>query len=172
MQQMKIMDNMEPYSLSQDTIVLKPKVAQWLISYWAYLVCAVLAFGISTIDGFPFPKAAVLTSIFFALCAFWYLGYMRSLTYRISPEQLQVSFGVMTTEVEYMELFRINDYKESSTMLQKLFGIKNVIITSNESKTPELTLIGVPRNLDIISVIRQRVITNRKKYNIHEIANR
>ena len=62
-----------------------------------------------------------------------------------------------------MELYRIVDFQEHQSLLQQFCGLKTVRILSMDRNTPRLDLIGIFHRDDLVSIIRERVETNKRK---------
>jgi hypothetical protein len=75
-------------------------------------------------------------------------------------------------EVDYQELYRVVDFNESQTFMQQLFRLKTVSIYSGDRTTPRLDIIGVPMKENLVTAIRERVETNKRRRSIYEITNR
>ena len=71
----------------------------------------------------------------------------------------------------YVELYRVIDYREDQSFIQMVFGIKTITIYSGDRSNPQLKLIGIKNDMDLISIIRQRVEYNKKRRNIYEFTN-
>ena len=55
--------------------------------------------------------------------------------------------------------------------MQQLFGLKTVAVFSMDRNTPKVDLVGLKRNCDVVSVIRERVEYNKRNKGIYEITN-
>ena len=89
-----------------------------------------------------------------------------------SNEQLVFEHGVFHREVDYQELYRVVDFNESQTFMQQLFRLKTVSIYSGDRTTPRLDIIGVPMKEELVTTIRKRVETSKRRRSIYEITNR
>jgi hypothetical protein len=72
----------------------------------------------------------------------------------------------------YIELYRINDYIEEQTFVERIFGVKRIILLSSDKTNPQLTIRGIDDSNNISEIIRERVEFNKQKKNIYEISNR
>lgn len=79
--------------------------------------------------------------------------------------------GVFTKRTDYLELYRVIDYKESQSLLQKLFGIKTVTIISTDKTDNVMDIHGVSDTLPLVDIIRERVENCKKEKRIYEITN-
>lgn len=98
--------------------------------------------------------------------------YLKSILFEITDQQLKFSHGLFTKSTEYIELYRIVDYSEHSSLTQKLYGLKTVSVISTDKTSPVLLLKGIDNKLDIIPVLRLRSELNKKRMGVYEIANR
>lgn len=111
-------------------------------------------------------------SLAIALCLVYRFFYLRSMSYKFTAEQMIYEHGVFKRTRDYCELYRVIDFREESSFLQQIFGLKTVTIYSGDRSTPRLDLIGIGSVDNIIPVIRERVTVNRRRHGIYEIANR
>lgn len=97
--------------------------------------------------------------------------YIRSTCWTITSEQLIYRRGVMAVETDYLELYRINDFSEYSTVIDRIFGIKNILITSTDQSTPKLLMRGIDIDTDVLSSLREKVEQMKQKRRIYELSN-
>ena len=80
--------------------------------------------------------------------------------------------GVFTRKSDYLELYRIVDFNEHRTLPQQICGLKSVTIYSGDRSNPKLVITGVKNDLNLVSLIRERVEYNKQRKGIYEITNR
>jgi hypothetical protein len=56
--------------------------------------------------------------------------------------------------------------------MQMVFGLKDVIVYSNDRTTPAQRIYGVPGAMVIIPLLKELVEQQKKEYHVYEIANR
>ena len=56
--------------------------------------------------------------------------------------------------------------------MQQICGLKSVVIYSGDRNTPKLDVIGVKNELDLVSIIRERVEYNKQRKGVYEITHR
>ena len=104
-----------------------------------------------------------------------YLIYQYIYTQRIlwimTEEQLIYIRGIIAIEKDYLELYRIYDFSEDSSILDRMFGLKNIRIASSDRSTPVLSITGIDKNINLLSSLRSQVELMKKTHKIHEIAN-
>ena len=105
------------------------------------------------------------------LLAYRYL-YITRLKWTITDKQLITQWGVLTRDIHYVELYRVVDYCERQSFMQMVFGLKDVIVYSNDRTTPAQRIYGVPGALVIIPLLKDLVEQQKREYHVYEIANR
>ena len=58
--------------------------------------------------------------------------------------------GVFSRHTDYIELYRVVDYSESQTFLQKLWRVKTVCIISTDKTDSTMVMYGVCARYDIV----------------------
>lgn len=161
-----------PQSISHiQGIVLRPHAGQFVINELPTLVLCCAGWVYGGMEGLPLTALAVSVALLLSLILLYRFVYLRRMRYRIGAEQLVSEHGIIRRKVDYMELYRIVDFQEHQSLLQQLFGLKTVSIFSMDRNTPRLDLIGIRRNNDIVTLIRERVEYNKQKKGIYEITN-
>ena len=131
-------------------MVLYPFMPKWPYISWAYLALyALLLITLAT-------RYAVL----------------RAFSWEISDVKICRRHGILTRQTDYIELYRVVDYRESQTFLQRLFGVKTVVIISTDKSDPSMLICGVPAKADLVTHTRNLVEQNKKENHIYEITNR
>lgn len=97
---------------------------------------------------------------------------MRRIRYIITEEQILYQHGVFSYVTDYIELYRVYDYQQNSDLLQQITGMKTVIVMANDRNTPVMNIIGIKKDVDIITQIRRRVEYNKERKQVYEIGNR
>ena len=64
------------------------------------------------------------------------------------------------------------DYQQHRSLLQQLTGLKTITIMSGDRNLPNLDIIGVEEEEEVVQEIRLRVEYNKQMKHIHEITNR
>ena len=125
-------------------------------------------------DGFT-PKWMIPYIIGVAIVLILYLVYrylyITRMVYVVTSEQLKYEYGIFSCQKNFVELYRVVNYSEQRSFLQLLLGVKTISIYSGDRTHPRLNLIGIDNNLDLISIIRERVEVNKMRHNIHELTN-
>lgn len=154
------------------TIIHRPNWRQILICILPHAVLTGLLLGFSTVN-IIFVQQLLLYA---GMAMFVYTGYLfmyyTKMEYIITEEQLIFLHGVFRYTTDYMELYRVVDYQQSQSPLQILTNVKTVTIMSGDRNMSVLHIIGLKKNEDAITVIRERVEFNKRRKSIYEITNR
>ena len=153
-------------------IIIKPHWMQFVINELHLLVLISVGFVYAGIDDAVLSTLVFVLSVLLSLCLAYRMVYLCRMRYVISNEQLVFEHGVFHREVDYQELYRVVDFNESQTFMQQLFRLKTVSIYSGDRTTPRLDIIGVPMKEELVTTIRERVETNKRRRRIYEITNR
>ena len=78
----------------------------------------------------------------------------------------------MTIILAITELYRVVDYEESQTFLQKLLKVKSVTVFSTDKSDCIMCMYGIDASNDVVRIIRSRVEKCKQEKRIYEITNR
>ena len=95
-----------------------------------------------------------------------------SVRWMLEDETLCRIRGVFSKQTDYIELYRITDDQESRSFFQWLLGIKTVTVYSTDKSDSVSDILGVPADMDLIGMLREKVEDCKRERNIYEIANR
>ncbi len=96
---------------------------------------------------------------------------IRQTTWTITPTQLIYKRGIVSVRIDYMELFRVNDYVEKQTIIERFLKLKSIVVYSTDKSNSELKVYGIDSNIDVVSYLRKNVEQAKIQHNIYEIAN-
>lgn len=153
-------------------MIRRPSARQFLANDLFLTLLCLAGLAVSGMDGMMLGNILFLFSCAIFLCLIYRLCYLKSMRFTLTGEQLVYEHGVFHRTCDYMELYRVTDFKEESTLAQRLFGLKTVMIYSGDRSTPRLDLVGIDKGDNLIPIIRERVTANRRKNGIYEITNR
>lgn len=138
------------------SIVLQPHRMQFVIDELPAITVCAAGWIYGGMEGRPFTAFAVWVAVLLSLVLLYRLIYLRRTRYYIGSEQIISKHGV---------------FVEHQSFMQQLCGLKTVHIFSMDRNTPQLDLVGIRRNLDVVTLIRERVEYNKRKKGIYEITN-
>ena len=152
-------------------MVLRPHKTQFVIDNLPVMLSCIAALVYGGMENMPFDTLAMTVALLLLAVLAYRFIYLRRMLYLIGQEQIVCKYGILCRNVDYMELYRIVDFRERQSLLQQLFGLKTVSLLSMDRSMPRLDIIGVRRSNDIVPIIRERVEYNKRKKGIYEIAN-
>lgn len=152
------------------TIILRPHWLQWVVDKAPWI--AVNIFGYCWYHMTPLPDLILFLMIAMSIHLTYMLLYLTMTRITVTDEVLVYEHGVLMRQREYVELYRIIDFKEHICFFQNLAGIKTVTIYSGDRSTPILPMRGIALDYPLVGIIRQRVEYNKRKKGIYEITNR
>jgi uncharacterized membrane protein YdbT with pleckstrin-like domain len=97
---------------------------------------------------------------------------MSAFKWVIDDEQIQRTMGVFSRTTDYVELYRVTDYIEVQTFLQRIFKVKSLVVVSTDKTDSMMPILGIPEKVDLKEYIRKKVEYCKQIHNIYEITNR
>ena len=152
------------------TIRLSPHWLQWMIDKLPWIAINIMGYCWYHLT--PLPGPVLLLMIAMSLHLAYMLLYMTMTRFTLTDEVMVYEHGVFMRQREYIELYRVIDFKEHISFLQNLAGIKTVTIYSGDRTTPVLPVPGIALDYPLVRTIRQRVEYNKRRKGIYEITNR
>lgn len=113
-------------------------------------------------DGGPPVWLWVLVPIGIALFFFPSLWVKRN-RFKITNYRIDYERGLITTNVDTLELWHVNDISMRQGPLDKMFGVGSIHILSDDRSTPELELRSVSQPRPLYENLKQRVISVKRQ---------
>lgn len=154
------------------TMVFRPRARQYFANDLVITVVCLAGLAVAGIDGVFMGNVLLWASLATAACLVYRFLYLRSMRFIITDGQFIHEHGVFRRTRDFMELYRIVDFREESSFSQRIFGLKTIQIYSGDRSTPRLDMTGMDMSADLIPFIRERVGASRKRNGIYEITNR
>lgn len=156
-------------------IKIKPGINQFFINEAMGLLlwcCALLFSGYDgVVYGVSISTCSLYLLLIFSLVLGYKLWYLSTIRWTITAEQIVYTRGIFTREKDFIELYRVYDFNEVQTFIQRLLSVKTVVVISTDNTHPNLNMVGVNNCIDISDIIRERVETAKKTKKIYEVAN-
>ena len=77
--------------------------------------------------------------------------------YRLYQVSLEVESGLVARSIDNLQLFRVRDLRLRQSILGRLFGVGDVVVTSTDQSTPHLTIRGVEAPRALYDTLRDLV---------------
>jgi uncharacterized membrane protein YdbT with pleckstrin-like domain len=103
--------------------------------------------------------------------ALWQWLVLKNVRYEITSQRLKVHTGVLSKRVDEVELYRVKDTRFDQPFLQRLFGLGNVVLISNDATTPTTVIRGIPDAKAVREKLRTLVEARRdeKRVRVAEV---
>jgi membrane protein YdbS with pleckstrin-like domain len=154
-------------------ITLKPTFRYWIMTHFIGLLFLSLLFLTAYFVHVPryVTCLAGLFSIVLIFNAIWSYIVLYNITYVIDLEQIIIKRGVFVRTTDYMEMYRIYDFRKQQNLLEAAFGLMNVVLLSRDMSSPTVKLIGIVNDDNLIPIIRHRVEQEKQRKHIVEFNN-
>ena len=119
-----------------------------------YLLCALLCF--------------LIVPIIYAIVKWIQL---RCRVYELTTQRIRIRQGVFSKRTDELELYRVKDSTVLEPFWQRLFGLGNIVITTNEEANPTITLEALPNASETREKLRAAIeeCRDRKRVRIAEL---
>lgn len=88
---------------------------------------------------------------------------VKQFRYRISNYRIDFERGLLGKKIETMELWHVDDIEFHQTFFDRLMGVGQITIFSDDKTTPKLELKGLPNPRPLFESLKQRVIAVKRQ---------
>lgn len=157
------------------TVSLRPDSKEFIVEDWGWILLFILSMLFVPFASFTgMDYLAMCTGILalaLGMVLFIRFNTLLAVVWVVSTDRICRIRGWVTSNTDYVELYRVVDYQESQNILQKLLKIKNVTIVSTDKSEPLLEMYGIDCGYGLVDLIRERVEKCKKENRIYEITN-
>lgn len=89
--------------------------------------------------------------------------------YEIHAEELRYYSGIFRRKHEFIENYRIKDYRVERPLIYRLFGLGNLIIYTSDKTTPVFRLDAIRDPEEKYKILRGLVELNRREKHVFEV---
>ncbi len=111
--------------------------------------------------------------VFLAVLFAVYLGYhmlkIYCIRYEIGSEELRYYSGILRRKHEFIELYRLKDYRIDRPLIYRLFGLGNLTIYTSDKTTPVFKMEAIANPKMIYKTLRDLVEQNRREKHVFEV---
>lgn len=167
---------------NERTIKLKPSQ---LVNLPVFLLGALLIPGLFLLDKLikrylpsdfipdQFEPYILNLPVYLAVLFAVYLGYhmlkIYCLRYEIGSEELSYYSGILQRKHEFIELYRLKDYRIDRPLIYRLFGLGNLTIYTSDKTTPVFKMEAIANPKMIYKTLRDLVEENRREKHVFEV---
>jgi membrane protein YdbS with pleckstrin-like domain len=87
----------------------------------------------------------------------------KSVRYRISNYRIDFERGVVSKNINTLELWHVEDLSFHQSLLDRLIGIGTIRVMSHDDTMPNLTMRGLPNARHLFEQLKQRVIAVKRQ---------
>ncbi|MEM8873732.1 MAG: PH domain-containing protein [Planctomycetota bacterium] len=96
-------------------------------------------------------------------CVFFPGLWVRRHYYRITNYRIDFEHGLLSKNIETLELWHVNDIRYHQSLLDRIFGVGTIAISSDDRSTPELMLRSLKDPRPLFDLLKQRVISIKRQ---------
>ena len=89
--------------------------------------------------------------------------WVRRHRYKITNYRIDFEHGLVTTNIDTLELWHVNDIRFRQSLWDRMFRVGTIYITSDDRSTPELLLRSLPTPRPLFEQLKQRVISVKRQ---------
>ena len=89
--------------------------------------------------------------------------------YRITNYRIDFERGWLSTTIDTMELWHVEDIKFHQSLLEKILGVGTVEIFSHDDTTPNLYMRGLPHARQLFTTLEQRIIAVKRQRGVLKV---
>lgn len=89
--------------------------------------------------------------------------------YEIDTQELRHYSGIFRRKHEYVELYRVKDYRVERPLVYRLFGLGNLIVYTSDKTTPVFRLDAIRDPDEKYKILRGLVELNRREKHVFEV---
>lgn len=153
-------------------IKIKPEFNQYIAEN---ILLIFIFFGSALFIGYNdihIQQISIIVSIITLIVLMIHWLQLQFTSWEISTEQIIYKRGIISRHIDYLELYRVIDFKEKQSLLQQILVVKTITITTGDKSHPELKIFGVKEKYNLTDIIRSRVEMNKQTKRVYEISNR
>ena len=82
---------------------------------------------------------------------------------RITNYRIDLERGIFSKRIDTLELWHVNDVAFRQSFFDRIFGVGDITVMSDDRTTPQLRLDGVPNPRPLFDTLKQRVIAVKRQ---------
>ena len=138
------------------------------INFPIYFICAIIILLIFGLANWIYGWIALLSIVPLGYAALKWFS-LKCHKYKLTDERLTLTTGILSKQIEEMELYRVRDYSVLQPFYLRLFALGTIILKTSDKTTSEVSITGIKNFIDVKDKIRDRVEILRKEKEIREI---
>ena len=111
----------------------------------------------------------VYLSVFVLMNLAYQILRVYSIRYEIDTEELRCYSGVFSRKHEFIENYRIKDYRIERPLIYRMFGLGNLIVYTSDKTTPVFRLDAIRDPEEKYKILRGLVELSRREKHVFEV---
>ncbi|HVX83850.1 MAG TPA: PH domain-containing protein [Phycisphaerae bacterium] len=108
----------------------------------------------------PYMRPGIAATAVLAAILIWYFYLsVRNSRCFIRPTRIDTESGILSKDLNSIELFRISDMELKQGLVERLLRIGTIHIYSTDATSPELTLYQIPRAREVYTYLQNQIPT-------------
>jgi membrane protein YdbS with pleckstrin-like domain len=87
----------------------------------------------------------------------------RSVRYRISNYRIDFERGILSRNIDTLELWHVEDISLHQSLLDRVLGVGKITVISHDDTNPKLHLDNLPRPKELFDSLKQRIISVKRQ---------
>ena len=83
--------------------------------------------------------------------------------YRVTNYRIDYEFGLLSTNIDTLELWHVNDIRMHQSLVDRVFGVGTILVDADDRSTPHLELRSLARPRTLYENLKQRVIAVKRQ---------
>ena len=83
--------------------------------------------------------------------------------YRVTNYRIDYEFGLLSTNIDTLELWHVNDIRMHQSLVDRIFGVGTIEVDADDRSNPKLLLQSVARPRTLYENLKQRVIAVKRQ---------
>jgi membrane protein YdbS with pleckstrin-like domain len=119
----------------------------------------------STGQGLLILIPLAVAAVYFACLQF----YRRSVRFRVTTSNIEIERGILTKQIEVVELWRCRDVRYRQKLTDRMLGIAHIEIFSADPTTPVIEMVGLPASRQLFEQLRDSIEIQRQSKNVYGV---
>jgi membrane protein YdbS with pleckstrin-like domain len=87
----------------------------------------------------------------------------KTVRYRISNYRIDFERGLLSKDIDTLELWHVEDIRFHQSILSRLLGVGTITVLSHDDTSPQLVLRGLPNPRPLFDSLKQRIIAVKRQ---------
>ncbi|HEX2973214.1 MAG TPA: PH domain-containing protein [Tepidisphaeraceae bacterium] len=87
----------------------------------------------------------------------------RTTRYRVSNYRIDYERGVLSKQIDTLELWHVEDIQFHQSLLERILGVGTISVISHDETTPKLLLRAIPNPRPLFESLKQRIIAVKRQ---------